>query len=72
MSRPKKIDVTTAELDAQIAKLQRQRNECQTLEDQRRGQLVRECLEGPQGETVKRVFEPLVSAKDRALFGLSK
>lgn len=72
MPRPKTANLTTAELDAQIAELQRQRTEIETIEDRRRGQLVREYLAGPHADTVRRTFDSLAAPKDRPLFGLSE
>ena len=81
MARPK-LHRNTTELDAQIARVQREteaelrrlqdeRHEAEGREDRRRGEVVRACLAGSHGDALRRVLAASVSAKDRPLFGVA-
>jgi hypothetical protein len=58
------------EIAREIKRLQEQRAQLETTEHTRRGELLRQLLHGPQGETLRQVLDPLVTGNDRHLFGL--
>lgn len=81
MARPK-LHRNTTELDAEIARVQREtgaelrrlqdeRQEAEGREDRRRGEVVRACLAGSHGDALRRVLAASVSEKDRPLFGVA-
>ena len=80
MGRPK-VHVSSAELDAQIARIQAERDaeiarllerrqEAERAEHHRRGELLAEYLDGPEGASIRRALAPAVAPRDRALFAL--
>jgi hypothetical protein len=81
MARPK-LHRNTTELDAEIARVQREteaelrrlqdeRHEAEGREDRRRGEVVRACLAGSHGDALRRILAASVSDKDRPLFGMA-
>ena len=54
----------------EIERLQEQRAQLESTEHTRRGELLRQLLHGPQGDTLRQVLDPLVTGNDRHLFGL--
>jgi hypothetical protein len=79
MARPK-LHRNSAELDAEITRIQREaeaqlqrlleeRRDAEGREDRRRGEVIRACLTGAHAEEVRRVLALCVAPKDAALFG---
>lgn len=69
MPRPR-THQSSADIDAQIHRLEQERQRLIQAEDQRRGAIVRECLSGPIGEDLRRLLEPAVTSRDAFLFGI--
>ena len=80
MGRPKN-QLSSAEIEAQIARVQRERDDevkrldakrrdAQGVENRRRGELLTGYLTGPKGDDLRRILDILAAPKDRALFGL--
>jgi hypothetical protein len=69
MSRQKKPQ-SSAEIEAQIRRLQEERERVIATEDQRRGALIRECLSGRNGDELRTALQRAVSARDAHLFDL--
>lgn len=80
MGRPKN-HLSSAEIEAQIARVQRERDDevkrldakrrdAQAVENRRRGELLTGYLAGPRGDDLRRILDTLATPKDRALFGL--
>ena len=62
---------TSAEIAAEIRRLEAERQRVIEAEDQRRGALVREYLEGKNGSPLRAALRPIVSPRDAFLFGLA-
>jgi hypothetical protein len=69
MSRPKKAQ-TSAEIDAEIRRLQDEKQRAIVAEYQRRGELVRAYLAGRDGERIRDALREVVSHRDARRFGL--
>lgn len=69
MPRPKS-ERNSADLDAEIARLEQERKRLIQVEDQRRGSIVRECLASLNGDQLREVLRPFVNSRDAFLFGL--
>ena len=69
MSRPKKPQ-TSAEIEAEIRRLQEEKQRAVVVEDQRRGELLREYLDGRNGDAIRTAVGRVVGARDAYLFGL--
>ena len=69
MARPKS-ERRSSDLEAEIARLEEERNRLVQSEDQRRGAIIRELLTGPGGDSLRLSLQPLVAARDAFLFGL--
>ena len=59
---------SSAAIDAEIRRLTEQRAQAVAAEDQRRGELLRECLAGPHGGELRALLERLVNTRDATLF----
>ena len=68
MARPKS-ERRSSDLEAEIARLEEERNRLVQAEDQRRGAIIRELLSGPGGDSLRLSLHPLVAARDAFLFG---
>jgi hypothetical protein len=71
MPRPKSHHSST-DIDAQIRRLEQERERLVVLEDQRRGAIIRDCLNGKSADSIRTVLEPIVNPRDAALFGISR
>ena len=69
MPRPKRPP-SSADIDAEIQRLTEQRARAVAAEDQRRGELIRGYLAGPNGAELVAVLGRLTNARDAALFRL--
>src|SRR5581483_8256410 len=69
MARPR-TQQSSADIDAQIHRLEQERQRLIQAEDQRRGAIIRECLSGPIGEDLRRLLEHVVTPRDAFLFGI--
>ena len=69
MSRRKQTQ-TSAEIDAEIRRLEEERARAIQVEDQRRGELLRGYLSGAQGGAIRAALERVVSPREAYLFGL--
>ena len=69
MARPKS-ERRSSDLEAEIARLEEERNRLVQSEDQRRGAIIRELLTGPSGDSLRASLQPLVATRDAFLFGL--
>lgn len=69
MPRPR-THQSSADIDAQIHRLEQERQRLIQAEDQRRGAIIRECLSGPIGEDLRRLLEHVVAPRDAFLFGI--
>ena len=58
------------DLAREIERLQEQRAQIEVAEHTRRGELLRQLLNGPKGDALRQVLDPLVTGTDRHLFGL--
>ena len=58
------------DLAREIERLQEQRAQLEAAEHTRRGELLRQFLNGPKGDAIRQVLDPLVTGGDRDLFGL--
>ena len=61
---------TSDDLAREIARLQGQRAELEAAEHARRGELVRQYLNGARGDQLREALDPLIAPADRHLFGL--
>ena len=61
---------SSADIDAEIQRLTEQRARAVAAEDQRRGELVRGYLAGPNGAELVAVLGRLANARDAVLFRL--
>lgn len=69
MPRPKRPP-SSADIDAEIQRLTEQRARAVAAEDQRRGELIRGYLDGPNGSELVAVLRRLTNARDAGLFRL--
>jgi len=69
MARPKS-ERRSSDLEAEIARLEEERNRLIQSEDQRRGAIIRELLTGQGGDSLRASLQPLVATRDAFLFGL--
>lgn len=67
MSRPKRLQ-TSADIAAEIRRLEEERQRAIVAEDQRRGALLREYLGGPQGRAIRSALAAAVAPRDAYLF----
>ena len=67
MSRPKRLQ-TSADIAAEIRRLEEERQRAIVAEDQRRGALLREYLGGPQGRAIRAALAPAIGSRDAYLF----
>ena len=58
------------DLAREIERLQEQRARIEAAEHTRRGELLRQFLNGPKGGAIRQMLDPLVTGSDRDLFGL--
>ena len=58
------------DLAREIERLQEQRAQLEAAEHTRRGEVLRQLLNGPKGDALRQVLDPLVNGDDRLLFGL--
>lgn len=70
MTRPKRSQ-TAAEIEAEIRRLENARVQAIAAEDQRRGELLRGYLDGPQGDAIRAALGRVVGRRDGYLFGLN-
>src|SRR3954470_19038535 len=70
MTRPKRHQ-SSADVDAEIRRLEAERQRLIDAEDQRRGALIREYLGTVNGDALREALGPFVSRRDGALFGLA-
>jgi hypothetical protein len=71
MSRPKRLH-TSADIAAEIRRLEEERQRAIIAEDQRRGALLREYLTGPHGPAVRAALAPALGARDAYLFDFTR
>ena len=69
MPRHKTVQ-SSADIAAQIGRLKREQERLVLLEDQRRGAVLREVLNGPAGDDLREILRPLVRGRDASLFDL--
>lgn len=67
MSRPKRLQ-TSADIAAEIRRLEEERQRAIVAEDQRRGALLREYLGGPHGRAIRAALAPAIGSRDAYLF----
>ena len=72
MTRPKRHPTyhTSADIDAEIRRLEAERQRLIDAEDQRRGALIREYLSGANGDALRTALGACVSPRDIVLFAL--
>ncbi|HEY4129422.1 MAG TPA: hypothetical protein VGM50_02340 [Gemmatimonadaceae bacterium] len=71
MARPKS-ERRSAELAADIARLEEERKRLVQSEDQRRGALIRDLLAQAKGDEFRTFLSPHILPRDAFLFGLDK
>lgn len=69
MGRPKN-EKHSFDIDAEIRRLEQEKERLIIAEDQRRGAIIRECLSGRAGDQLREILRPLVAPRDAFLFGL--
>lgn len=69
MGRPKN-EKHSSDIDAEIRRLEEEKQRLIVAEDQRRGAIIRECLTGKSGESLRGILRPLVAPRDAFLFDL--
>ena len=69
MTRPKRL-TTSADIEAEIRRLESEKARAIAAEDQRRGALIREYLAGPNGGALRAALASVVSSRDAFLFGV--
>ncbi len=69
MPRPK-THQSSADIDAQIHRLEEEKRRLIVAEDQRRGAIIRDCLAGPTGEDLRLLLAPVISPREASLFGI--
>ena len=68
MGRPKN-GKHSSDIDAEIRRLEEEKQRLIVAEDQRRGAIIRECLSGKAGDRLCEILRPLVAPRDAFLFG---
>jgi hypothetical protein len=73
MTRPKRPASyqTSADVDAEIRRLEAERQRLIDAEDQRRGALIREYLSAPDGDALREALARFTSPRDGVWFGLA-
>ena len=71
MTRPKRL-TTSADIEAEIRRLESEKQRAIAAEDQRRGALIREYLAGPNGGALRTALADVVSSRDAFLFGIDR
>jgi hypothetical protein len=71
MTRPKRL-TTSADIDAEIRRLESEKARAVAAEDQRRGALIREYLAGANGSALRTALAGVVSSRDAFLFGINR
>lgn len=71
MSRPKRLH-TSADITAEIRRLEEERQRAMIAEDQRRGALLREYLGGAHGSAIRAALAPALGARDAYLFDFAR
>jgi hypothetical protein len=71
MTRPKRL-TTSADIDAEIRRLESEKARAVAAEDQRRGALIREYLAGANGGALRAALAGVVSSRDAFLFGIDR
>ena len=71
MTRPKRL-TTSADIEAEIRRLESEKQRAIAAEDQRRGALIREYLAGPNGGALRTALAGVVSPRDAFLFGIDR
>lgn len=69
MSRPRN-EKHSADIDAEIRRLEEEKQRLVVAEDQRRGAFIREALSGKSGDQLRDFLRPLITAREAFLFGL--
>lgn len=69
MARPR-THQSSADVDAQIRRLEQEKQRLVVEEDQRRGAVIRDCLTSPIADSLREMLQPVVSSRDAALFGI--
>lgn len=69
MARPKN-QKNSADIEAEIRRLEEKKSRATIVEDQRRGAIIRDCLSRPSGAELCNILRPLVTSRDAFLFGL--
>ena len=62
---------TSDDIAREIERLQQQRAQLEATEHARRGELLRQYLDGPKGDDLRTLLDPFVGPSDRHLFGLA-
>ena len=71
MTRPKRL-TTSADIEAEIRRLESEKARAIAAEDQRRGALIREYLAGPNSGALREALAGVVSSRDAFLFGVNR
>ena len=71
MTRPKRLS-TSADIEAEIRRLESEKARAIAAEDQRRGALIREYLAGANGGALRTALAGVVSSRDALLFGIDR
>ena len=71
MTRPKRL-TTSADIEAEIRRLESEKARAVAAEDQRRGALIREYLAGANGGALRTALAGVVSSRDAFLFGIDR
>src|SRR5688572_9082456 len=71
MTRPKRL-TTSADIEAEIRRLESEKARAIAAEDQRRGALIREYLAGTNGGALRTALAGVVSSRDAFLFGIGR
>jgi hypothetical protein len=71
MTRPKRL-TTSADIEAEIRRLESEKARAIAAEDQRRGALIREYLAGANGGALRTALAGVVSSRDAFLFGIDR
>lgn len=69
MARPRN-GKHSADIDAEIRRLEEEKRRLIVAEDQRRGAFIREALSGKSGDQLRELLRPLVASREAFLFGL--
>ena len=70
MARPK-AEKSSADVAAEIRRLEQEKRRLIGAEDQRRGAVIRECLDGPAGSDLRSALRSFVPPRDALLFHLN-